>query len=453
MIFREFLSISFANGVSRFSGLIITPFLMIVMSNENLGLYDTLWVTLLFLELLFGLKISDGLFRYASTSSPEKQKIFLSSALKICTVSVFILTIVLSFYFLLFINELWITIFLMFFIVSIRLYLYIIQEYHRAILNLAAYTLIGLMIGFGYLINVIIQYVIFENLNIQQIFMGVLAVNFVTLTFAFKNIPKNSFVKTNIKDIKKLMKFGLSLLPSALAWWSMRLSSRWIVFSVLGASAVAFVTKVSYPITLLGALVNYSNMALQRKLFKNIETNTKQSENKQIYEIYRFFIMMSSIFVVLACYFIIETYFMEFIDGKKVIALLGLSTVFMGLASFYGTFYSAKFMILKASVTSLFAAIICLFLTYFFVVLIGVEGFSYATLVSAILFWIIRAADKKLSIGVSTFFSDVRFFIVIIICFFSIIYLENFLISLFIGFSYALVSHELKNYFLSVVKN
>ena len=142
---------------------------------------------------------------------------------------------------------------------------------------------------------------------------------------------QSSFKKMKT-DIKLLLLFSLPIVPSAAAWWVIKLSSRFFVEKEFGLSELGIYSVYSYlpNIFIMGGLVIYT--AVQRHFYKN----TKDSKSIQ-----SLLSVMSSLYLIILMFCIlisemIYKYFFGFLEINYVLlGILLLNALLFNLASIY----------------------------------------------------------------------------------------------------------------------
>jgi O-antigen/teichoic acid export membrane protein len=418
---REFFSVSLANIALRFSGLIIVPFLSNSFTSSEMGLYDVIWTAIIFFELFFGLKIADACYRYAlKESMPEKYfslgffLITIISLLALLVLFVGIFFSALDYKYLIVVG---------FLIVISKLFISLYLEFLRAKCDFKAYRRSGIVITLGYLINCFGQVYLYRDFDVASFYTGFLFVNCIYIVYVlsdvlpslrFKNIDFN---KTN--ELNKIFIFGLKLQPSAMSWWFLRYSQRWIVMFYLGLDAVAMVTISSYPFVVFTALSTYMYMAAQRAIFKWHDEGGDDSEEVAVgqYRIIRSIYLLLALGVFILVEALSEYIFPDVLFNREAALICLLGGFFMATGSYFGNVYMAQLRVGAASFTSILSAIFSLFITWWALGQFGVSGFSIGVLAGGALLFILRLFDSNIC---STFFAlklDFVFYIVVILSF------------------------------------
>ena len=386
MFLKEFTSITVAASFARLGTFIIVPFLVYRWDDEQLGHYDLYWSTLLFFEILFSMKLSDALFRYTLKNKSERTELLNAALFSLILLGIICTSLVITLTYLF--GDLNVALFFVCITASLRVIIFSLQEYERAIGNFFNHSLISIFLGVSYVINVLILDAV-DKLTINNLFFGVLAANSLICTYSWYSVkPTLSAPKTH--NVSKLFLFGATLLPSTLSWWVVRYASRWVIASTAGVVAVAFVTKTSYVALIYSALATIMLQTFQRRIFSQIDS--KSNKLSVEYERYLAVLSTSSIIfcVGVICY---STYFeITTLYFSTVITVI-IANWFLALSAFYGQLYTAHLQILRASISAVIGAIVTITAMLLVVQLLGYYYYSLGILLGAFTMYLIRSID------------------------------------------------------------
>jgi O-antigen/teichoic acid export membrane protein len=424
---REFFSVSLANIALRFSGLIIVPFLSNSFTVSQMGLYDVIWTAIIFFELFLGFKLADACYRYA-LKNKRPEYYFALGFFLIAIVSLAALLVALVSLTIFPLDYTYIILVGLLIVVS-KLFISLYLEFLRAKENFTAYRHSGFMITIGYIFNCFGQAYLYTGFDVASFYTGFLLVNCFYIIYMWAVFPSNLYLnvlKLNKRnELNKIFSFGLRLQPSALSWWFLRFSQRWIVMFYLGLDAVATVTISSYPFLVFSALSTYMYMAAQRVIFKWHDEDQNKDEGEKVtvgqYRIIRSIYLLLSLGIFILVEFLSEYIFPEVLYSREAALICLLGGFFMAIGSYFGNVYMAQLRVVAASFTSIVSAAFGIFATWWALGQFGVNGFSVGVLAGGALLFILRSFDPNIY---RTFFKlkvDLVFYIAVIVSYWAVL--------------------------------
>ena len=386
MFLKELTSITVAASFARLGTFIIVPFLVYRWDDEQLGHYDLYWSTLLFFEILFSMKLSDALFRYTLKSKSERTELLDAALFSLILLGIICTSLVLTLTYIF--GDVNVALFLVSITASLRVIIFSIQEYERAVGNFFNHSLISIFLGVSYVLNVLILDAV-DRLTINNLFFGVLAANILICTYAWRRV-KPTLSAPKAHNVSKLFLFGATLLPSTLSWWVVRYASRWVIASTAGVVAVAFVTKTSYVALIYSALATIILQTFQRRIFNQIDS---KSSNLSI-EYERYLAVLATLSIIFCVGVICYSTYFELTDFyfSTVITVI-IANWFLALSAFYGQLYTAHLKILRASISAVIGAIVTVTAMLLVVQSLGYHYYSLGILLGAFTMYLIRSID------------------------------------------------------------
>lgn len=423
---REFISVSVANITLRFSGLIIVPFLSNSFTIEEMGLYDVVWTAIIFFELFFGFKLTDACYRYSLKANNPELYFGIGFGL-IATISILTLCLLVPLIYFLLI-EVWDVVLLGALIVISKLFMSLFFEFLRAKEDFVRYRRSGVLITSGYIINCFGQVYFNDGFSVTSFYVGFLAVNllyiFNVLIFNrhhFKNLKCNFIFSDSVGPV---FIFGIKLLPSAISWWFLRFSQRWLVMLYLGVNAVAVVTISSYPFLVFTALSTYMYMAAQRSIFKWHDGGEDEGVAIGQYRILRSIYLLLAIGILVLVDVCSVYLFPDDLYDSQAATICIFGGIFMSLGSYLGNVYMGQMRVVAASITSVLSAFLAVITAYWAIGFLGVVGFSIGMFVGGIALFLLRLFDPRVY---KTFFSlkqDLFYYLTLMISFIVLINLS-----------------------------
>ncbi len=202
------------------------------------------------------------------------------------------------------------------------------------------------------------------------------------------------------KDVMiPIVKFALPLMPSALLWWIMDLSDRYIILWMLGPSSVgiyAIACKLPSALTSLNVVFHQAwQLSAIRQYFKG---DFREFYNTVLKAYSTFFFGAAAAIIAIARP-LIQILDDSYEDAWRYIPLLLIASVFMGLSGFTGVNYTVTGKTTGALTTSLVGAAVNLSLTLILVRRLGIQGAAIASFAAYYVFWLIRTLHIKRELG------------------------------------------------------
>lgn len=387
-----FAAANFGSSILRF---IIVPFYTYYMTTAEYGTVDMLTTTVSLVLPIMLMAINEAVLRYALKKEVDNSKIIMSSFLVLVVGAViFLLT-----YFLCdFLNVkrgLW----GYFYILLIVQGSYnILSNYTRGIGKSAAFATAGIIntavllgsnvlllavfrMGFtGYMVSLLLGFVV------ASLFLVI--VDRKTFRFSVKNI--------DFQLIKNMLKYSIPLIPTAMMWWVMNASDRYVITWFLGVS-VTGIYAVSHKIpTVINMLYSIFQQAWQVSAVEEGEAKDKEKFYSNIYGIFGSMLFIAASMIILIdrplIRLVIES---SYEDAWRYVPFLVISAIFSSLAGFLGINYVVAEKTVGAFVTSAITAVINLVLNIVLTPIIGMQGTALATMIGFVVLWLIRSVDTQ----------------------------------------------------------
>lgn len=283
------------------------------------------------------------------------------------------------------------------FIVMIILVLYQIQAKAKKYIFVQISQAIGLF-------SFSILFVVVFNMNWQgQVIAHIVVLSIlgiISLKILFRDWIHFSF---NIEYIKIALSFGIPLIPHSLGGILIVVVDRLIINSKLGIENVGIYTAGLQISRGIGLITSSVSRAYSPLLYEYINKNYYELNKKIIFFTYIYFISLLLLASMIGLFApMIVDYILgdKFISSKNVIFWIALGEAFNGmyLVVVGYIFYNRKTIILTMITFS--SGIICIFITYYFVELMGIEGAAIAYSISLfytfLLTWIYAIKQHKM---------------------------------------------------------
>lgn len=364
-----------------------------------MGLYDVVWTAIIFGELFLGFKLADACYRY-SLKNKNIEYYFSIGFLLILVISLLaLLSIVISLMFYSYEYPYLITVSLL--VIISKLFITLYLEFLRAKERFKKYRRSGMFLATGYILSCFGQVYLYPGFDVISFFVGLLLVNFLYLIGNILCFYNTSFLIINKEDMNKELKqiliFGLTLQPSALSWWFLRFSQRWIVLLYFGLEAVAMVSVSSYPFLVFSALSTYMYMAAQRAMFKvHDEGQEGIGAPASQYRVIRSIYLALSVAIFIGIDALSVFIFPDELFNRVVALTCLYGGLFLAIGSYFGNVYMAQLRVGAASVTAILSAVLGALFTIMALYLFGVNGFAIGVLAGGVTLFLLRLLDPHI---------------------------------------------------------
>lgn len=401
------------NFISKFLGFLLLPFYTHYLSTDNFGYFDIINTTIILFLPLVTFEINDGLYRYLqdSKTSEETADIImatLSSTLRNLLVFSLIFIIITS-------------------LIPIK-YSYLIlpalislvlsdtwQQIARGLRQNVLYSVSGVtytfvMLGFN-IILVVLCHMKVDALLYSNIAAGFSS--FIIIEVKLR-IFKRLSLSRSLKDLRKsLIKFSLPLMPNAMNWWIINLSSRYLIFCYIGSDANGIYAVANKFPSILILINTVFNLAWQESAIAEYSSEDKDSFYSKMFNLYMR-VQLSLMLVLIPFTKILMGFMVDpaYFVAWKYTPLLYISTIFSSFSTFYGTGYLVSKETKGALTTSIVSIIVNIGLAILLIPLLGLQAAAFANAFAFLVMWIIRYVQIK-----QYFRIDVDFRVFFSLCF------------------------------------
>ena len=387
-----FATANFGSSLLRF---IIVPFYTYYMSTTEYGTVDMLTTTTSLLLPIMLMSINEAVLRYALKKEVDNSKIIVSSFLVLVVGAIIFLLTYFSCDFLNIERALW----GYFYILLIVQGSYnILSNYTRGIGKSVTFATAG-MINTVVLLgsNVLLLSVFRMGLTGYMISM---LLSFIVATLFLVIVDRKSFHfsvgNIDFQLIKDMLKYSIPLIPTAMMWWVMNASDRYVITWFLGVSATG-IYAVSHKIpTVIHMLYSIFQQAWQVSAVEEGEAKDKEKFYSNIYSIFGSVLFIAASMIILIdrplIQLVIES---RYEDAWRYVPFLVISSIFSSLAGFLGINYVVTEKTVGAFVTSAITAAINLGLNIVLTPIIGMQGTALATMFGYVVLWLIRSVDTQ----------------------------------------------------------
>lgn len=411
---------------SKFLGFLMLPFYTHYLSTDNFGYFDIINTTIILLLPLVTFEINDGLYRYLLDSETTEQK----SEIIASTISSTIRNLLIFF----------IIFMITVFIFPIR-YSYLIlpallslilsdtwQQIARGLKQNMLYSVSGVVYTFVMLsLNVILIAVC--GMKVDALLYSNIAAglsSFILIEWKLRIFRQMRTAKISKPLRKNLIRFSLPLMPNAMNWWVINLSSRYLIFCFIGSDANGiYAVANKFPSILI--LVNtIFNLAWQESAIAEYSSEDKDSFYTKMFNIYMK-VQLSSMLVLIPLTKILMRFMVDpgFYDAWKYTPLLYISTIFSSFSTFYGTGYLVSKETRGALTTSIVSVVINIGLSVLLIPLFGLQAAAFTNAFAFLIMWVIRYVQIKKFFKIEIDFKVFISLCVSILAFFGLYYINS----------------------------
>ena len=200
--------------------------------------------------------------------------------------------------------------------------------------------------------------------------------------------------KLNRQVTKDMLKYCLPLIPTALFWWVTNASDRYFVLYMCGKKVNSLYTAAASVAGMLVIVSSVFTQAWQLSAYTEYETREGERFFSMVFKSYYTFVFLAaSGIMLLAKPLTVPLMGPGFSEAWQYIPLLVLAVSFSCLVTFLGSIYNAAKKNLMISVTTVIGGVLNLVLNWFLIPTYGAQGAAFATFISYLVVFIIRAID------------------------------------------------------------
>lgn len=394
---KNTLLFTLSNFGTKILSFLLVPLYTSCLSTTDYGNVDLINTTVALLLPIFTLGIQDAVLRFSLDRECDPNKVISTSCKFIAASSCVLGIIILILYSLEFIHVE--TRYLIFFFISFLSlsFLNSINAYLKAVEKVLVLVVSSLLVT---IINCGLN--LFLLLYMKMGVNGYLIASIISSLcgFLYSLIKGKVFSTLKIKFDSKLFKqmliFSIPLIFNSLSWWLNNASDRYILTYFCGPSANG-IYSVSYKIpTILSTLQSIFYSAWSISAIKEFDKEDKDGFSGNIYNLYSGLSIVGCSFVLLFNNLIAKIlYANEFYQAWEYVPALLFGTIFCGIGTFEGCFYTAVKQTKKVSITTFIGALVNTVMNFILIPCIGTLGAAVATFIGYFVIWLVRTIDLR----------------------------------------------------------
>lgn len=397
--YKKLVSNSIIFAIGNFGSKIITillvPLYTFFLSSSEYGKTDLVITTIGLCLPVISLNIYDSVLRFTMEKSNDKKTILTNSLL------IFFISVLISIFLYPILKALnvfddLLPFFLM--ILILQEVQQILSQYVRANGKVKIYAYNGIILT---LVTAIcnVFFLVFLHLGISGYFYSLVIANCISVIHLIKHCDLASSVSINnvsFPMLRTMIKYSMPLIPNAIMWWLINGSTRYFIFYFLGSVSNGLFAVASKIPAMLSVITSIFFQAWQLSAIEEFESGEKSEFYSNIFSWYTQLLFLSASLILLflrpLMSFVVEH---SYYESWKIVPFLLLSVIYSSFATFLGTNYIAAKKTKGVFTSSVFSALISVFLNMVLIPIIGVVGAAIASLISFFTMWFFRIFDTQ----------------------------------------------------------
>ena len=256
----------------------------------------------------------------------------------------------------------------------------------------------GILNTFATIVFNVLFLVVFQW-GLHGYILSVVAANVVSMLFLWISARLYRFIKfghIRPETVREMIIYSLPLIPTTIMWSITNVSDRFFVTHFLG-QAENGLYSVAYKLpTIISVISAIFTQAWQLSAIGESESDDKDIFYSHIFQSYQTVVFLAAGGILLLLKPLTHLLVSEnFFPAWKYSPLLVISVVFSCFSSFFASFYMASKKNIMAMVTIFTGAALNVLLNYLLIPDWGCQGAAFATAVSYIVIFLIRAVDTR----------------------------------------------------------
>ncbi|WP_125605049.1 lipopolysaccharide biosynthesis protein [Lapidilactobacillus bayanensis] len=385
---------------SKLIQVLLVPLYTYVLSTKDYGTVDLLTTTVNLLLPIICLSISDGILRFVMDPNEDNKTIY-SNALLITCVGALIVLLIVPFFTIFNIKNVFLTALLLVF----QSFQSLNQQFARAINKVKIFAFNGILTTLITAVCNILLLVIFR-FGINGYLWSMIIASVVSNVFLFVKLRLNRYIvfqTIKLEKIKVLLIFCIPLIPNSLAWWISNASSRYFILLFVGVSANGLFAVANKIPSLLSTLNTIFFQSWQMSSIEEYNSSSKSIFYSTVFRFYSDFLFLGSSIILLFLrpfmrLFVSTSYY----NSWKYVPFLLVAIIYSSFATFLGTNYVAAKQTAGAFTTTIVGAILNVVLNFILVKPFGLYGAGLSSAISYLVMWLVRVKDTQRFVVVTT---------------------------------------------------
>ncbi len=409
---------------TQFLSFFLLPLYTGVLSSMEYGVVDLITTYMVLIVPIITLQLEMALFRELldARRNENKKKVIISSAFFSIGMQ-FIICLIICLGINVFINIPY-KISILFNIVTLMMS-NILLQIARGNGDNVGYSLACVIAG-GFTIIFNILFLVVLNFKVEGMLLSTALGNSLAVIFLFFRVKLYKYIKYNCvtkKEIRRLLKYSIPLVPNGLIWWVINVSDRTLITWFIGVEANGIYAVSNKFSTILIQIYNVFNLSWTEAASIHINDEDKDQFFSDTFN--NTIKIFSSICLLMIC--ILPFVFSilineEYYEAYTYIPFLLLGMIANIVVSFIGCIYVAKKMTKEVARTSFWSGVLNIFINIVCIKIIGIYAAVVSTILSFLLMSIYRyiAVQKyvRLKVDISMLFKLIILFCITLISYF-----------------------------------
>ncbi len=381
---------------TQFISLILLILYTFYLSTEEYGTIDLIQTYILLLVPIISMRLDSMFFRFLvnERKNEERKKKVISNG---CFLTILLLIIFSIIY----------AIICQYINIPYNKYIYFnilvvvisnnLMQLLRGIGDNIGYAISCIIVG---VINIIGTLILFIGLKMrgEAILLATIISNFMCSIFIIFRGKIYKYINGNIdkKEMLKMLKYTLPMIPDGLSWWIVNVSDRMMIKFFINASANGIYAVASKFSNILSSIFSIINLSWQESASININSPDRDEFFSKIFNnIMK--ITISVCIEIMASMFIIFKFFIDnsYENAYQYITILLVANIINALTILQGGVLVAKMDTKSSAISTMFGALVNIILNYLFISKFKLYMAAISTLISYVVIAIIRQINIR----------------------------------------------------------
>lgn len=381
---------------SKLLSFILLPMYTFYLSDKQYGNYDLINTTIMLLEPIITIKLVDGVYRWLLDSEDQLERVrIINIGLK--TILKNLLLVNMGYLLIIQVIDIKYGVLSIIYLNFRVLNGYITQCIRGMKLNRefaisgVIYTLVMLLSNVFFITKI--------ELKVEGLLISCILANFISTIYAVYKSKYYRYIDLRVKDkvlLRSIIIYSIPLIPSAINWWIMKASDRYILSYFIGLDANGIYAVSNMFPTILMTINNIFYMAWQESSIIEYNSEDRNEFYTKMFDGLIKFEFSMLIGLISVTYPLMKIFIDESFQEAWIYTFpLYIGAVFYCFASFYATGYLSVKNTKGAFRTSLIGAIINIVVNLLLIKKIGIHAASISTAFGFLAMWITRIIETK----------------------------------------------------------
>jgi len=433
---------------SKLVAFVLVPLYTHFLTATEFGFLDIILTTNQLLIPFTSLSIAEAAFRFAIDDKSQKNltNIF-SNSLFVSAIGCLLLILLFPILQVLNIFMLYIYV-----IVVLTVFQMLCSRFLKAIGNMTAFAINGIIMALSLAISNIILLIGFD-LGVRGYLFSVIIstiIALIHLVFAGKLYKYVSLKEITPKIQKEMLAYSLPLIPNAFAWWINNAADRYLLFFFLGSAATGIYAVANQMPSIIKTFSSVFSQSWQISAIEEYDSKERGEFYTTVFSAFSqgLFVLISVIIITLMVYsnFIAAS----FATFWRYTPFLLVGVMYSSFSAFLGTIYLAIKKTKNILWTTLLGSVINIGINIYLIPRVGINGAAVATMVSFLIVWVVRHYDVKKYLWYKLDSKNIIFSHIVLFLQIAVVYLLDG-VAMYFCLGLALVAMVLANFELVVV--